>query len=273
MSDPTDPAGLETARQTLTTFEQILEVMPNDRGTLEAALMAAHHCGEEEKALQYRLRLANQLAAEGLREELEELVNAIRQSDDPRAKEWLANHAQRAAPRVIRRTSEPLARTQSPAKATIDAEIDLAWMLLEHGDLTQDEYAAVVRDLTEISTAQTGDSVSVLHVLEAIQHKHLERIIDYLGETARTPFIELASFDIRAECAQFLTAPFIQQHGALVFELIGDELLVALLNPLNQALRDNVQQTTGRTCHFYLARASDFERAADKMLDAAATTG
>ncbi len=260
--------SLNTARQTLQTFEQILEVMPNDRSTLEAALMAAYHCGEEEKALTYRLRLADCLLAEGDQEELDTILALLRESDDARVKDWLVRYDQRKRQVREKAPSVLLKDTDEPTQSAVPDEMDLAWHLHEHGHLTQEEYANVVRDLTELSTNNQGETVSVLHALEATQHKNLEQILDYLSQTGRTPYISLASFDLRAECAQFLSANYIRHRAALVFDLIGNELLVTVLNPLNEALRADVEKKTRRRCHFYLTRASEFETAMHKLLSA-----
>ena len=258
---------LNTARQTLQTFEQILEVMPDDRSTLEAALMAAHHCGEEEKALTYRLRLADCLLAEGDQEELDTILTVLRESEDARVKEWLLRYEQRDQ-QVHAKASGVLPKdTDDSIQSSVSDEMDLAWHLHEHGHLTQEEYANVVRDLTETSSHKQ-EVVSILHTLEATQHKNLDSILDYLTQVGRTPYISLAHFDLRAECAQFLSGDYIRHRAALVFDLIGKELLVAVLNPLNEALRADVEKRTGRHCHFYLTRASEFETAMHKLLEA-----
>ena len=56
--------------------------------------------------------------------------------------------------------------------------------------------------------------------------------------------------------------PEIMGHwGALVFDTLGPDLLVALLNPFDQVLRSEVTALTGRVCHFYLVSAPDYDKA------------
>lgn len=266
MTEHDEPNDLSPAQQTLKAFEQILEVMPNDRETLEAALMTAHHCGEEEKALGYRLRLADCLVADNDEVELAPILDLLRASEDPRAKEWVALYDQKEESGHSSEMHVQLIEDDQPIQVSVSDEMDLAWKLFEHGDLTQDEYASVVRDLTELSTSENKETISVLHALEATHHKNLERILDYLSEATRTPYISLACFDLRAECAQFLSAAFIRHRGALVFDLMGTDLLVAVLNPLNKRLRADIEDKTGHHCHFYLTRASEFETAMHKLI-------
>ncbi len=260
----------EDMRHILRTFEQILEIMPNDRSTLQAAEQAAQQCGDVEKALTYRLRLADQLAAEGDEEALAALVEALRVDRDPRARSWVASYDMRT--RAAQQATADKAPSASPHKAAavnISEEIDLAWKLFENGELSQEDYATLVSDLTESSTDNSNETVSVLHVLEATNHQKLDKILAYLAENTRLPYISLACFTPRAELIPILSPDFCRSRGALVFEMLCNEPLVALLNPVSESLRKDVEEQTGRRCHFFLTRASEFENALTQMLQAA----
>ena len=52
---------------------------------------------------------------------------------------------------------------------------------------------------------------------------------------------------------------FCSARGAIGFESVAEDLLVALLNPFAPQLRLDVEQVCGKKCHFYLARPSEFD--------------
>lgn len=267
----------EEARQALATFEHILEIMPDDQGTLEAVIMAAEQCDERDKAMKARMRLVEVL--QGLNEHAlaNEHLEVLRTSEDETILAWLTRHDQKApsapAPETIV-AREKVIPEKAPAKSAtvkpdISGEIDLAWKLMEAEKISQEDYAALVKDLTEMSASPGKDTVSVLHALEAGHHKNLEPVLAHLSQAARTPYLSLACFTMRSELLPYLPEGFIVARGAIVFEVMGNELLVALLNPLNMATREETQRISGRTCHFYLTRASEFDAARHRLKEAA----
>lgn len=272
MSDKPEPNQNEfdtdNGRQILHSFERILEIMPDDRNTLEAAEQAAVQCGDTGKGLTYRLRLADLLKEAGDEEGLCGILDILREEKDPRARAWLAAHEMRS------RTGEPVGKEEKPTGSTRDTftatnisqEIDLAWELFEQGHISQEDYASLVHNLTELSSsADSTETISLLHALEMMNHKNLESILAFLSHSSRLPFISLSCFTMRSELVPLLPLSFVRQRGALVFEIVSNELLVAVLNPLNKALKSEVQERTGRPCHFYLVRASEFEEALKKL--------
>ena len=264
-----DDAHLEEERNALHTFERILEIMPDDRGALEAAVLAAHACGEREAAIGYRIRLADVLLESDEQDALQEQVDLLRLEDDLRARGWVEAYdlRQRAGGQPLDPGADEVEWTSGDAARSafnIAEEIDLAWKLFEHREISQEEYSALVRDLTEMSAAQNGGTVSVLHALEAGHHKNQDRILSFLAQEAEEtgiPYVSLSCFTMRAELARMLPEDFMVNRGAIVFETLGRERLVAVLNPFSQSLRADVQHLAGHPCHFYLARASEFDGA------------
>lgn len=269
----------EDERNALETFERILEIMPDDRGALEAAILAARACGEREAERSHRIHLADVLWSEKAMDALGEHVAILRDDDDAQARAWveafdagLQYHAESPAPEPGR--TDPARPASPPPRSAfhISDEIDLAWKLFEHREIDQEEYAALVRDLTEMSASHNSGTVSVLHTLEASHHKNQERILSFLAQEADetgTPFISLSCFTMRADLAQMLPEEFMVNRGAIVFETLGHERLVAVLNPFSQSLRTDVQQLCGHPCHFYLAKASEFDNALVRLREAA----
>ena len=54
---------------------------------------------------------------------------------------------------------------------------------------------------------------------------------------------------------------FMARRGAIAFELMGVDVLVAVLNPLDKDLQKEVSEVVGRRCHFFLVTASDYDTA------------
>lgn len=269
----------EDERAALKNFEQILEVMPDDRSTLEAAILAAQACGEPEIARTNRLHLADILRMADDLDALQKHVDVLRTDPDSRAQEWIA--AFDAGSSIDVSPAEDLASLVEPPKRVgpppssefnISEEIDLAWRIFEHQELDQEEYAALVRDLTEMSASPNRGTVSVLHALEAGHHKNLDRILAFLAQGSKgapTPYLSLAGFTMRPELTKILPDAFMANRGAIVFEVMGHEWLVAVLNPFSPSLRADIQNLCGHPCHFYLVQASDFDNALARLRKAA----
>ncbi len=255
--------GGDDVRHILRTFQDILEIMPDDRGALHAAAQAADQCGEDEEALGYRLRLGEVLTAEGDEELLAELAEELRGHSDPRAQAWVTAYDEK---RRTAYTPPPDVDLSDRAEADLTAEMDLAWRLFDEGELSQEDYNVLVGELTRISESGRSDEpVALLHALEATNNRRLDDTLAHLSLSFRMPYVSLSGFTMRAELQPFLPLNFIMRRGALVFDTLSTELLVAILNPLNEQLRQDVEQQTGRDCHFYLTRASEFTAAFEQL--------
>jgi len=53
-----------------------------------------------------------------------------------------------------------------------------------------------------------------------------------------------------------------------VFELLGTNALVVIMNPYNKQLRQDIEAAVGRKCHFFMALSSDFDQAINKVVQA-----
>ncbi len=252
--------------QAISAFEQILEVMPNDRSSLETLSHAYEHVGERARALDYLLRLSTVVLEEGdaetaahLRERLAEYEGADERVGELR--ERLAGL--RAAPVESGEGEDRPQRVveEKSGRSTfrVSDELSFAWKLFEAGELSQEDYAAVAHDLAELSVDPHPSTVSVLHVLEARAYSGLERVIGYASRETKTPVISLQSFEVDPGVAAALTLEFMIRRGALVFAVLQDELLVALLNPYDWQLREDVIEQTGKSCHFFMAIPSEFD--------------
>jgi hypothetical protein len=259
----------------ISAFEQILEAMPNDRASLEALSHAYGQIGDHAREKEYLIRYGNVLLDAGDASAAQSLIDRIRlhAAEDARAKA-LVDRIERllAAP-----SADAVPAPAAVAKAlggglggarggfSMADELSFAWRLMEAGQLTEEEYASVVHDLTEMSSSETLMTTSVLHALEFRTSKNLEKIMAFVAKDCGTPIVTLSSFAVTVEAMIILPLDFMIRRGVLVFEFIGSEALVAIMNPYNKALRAELAATINRACHFFIALPTDFDQALVRM--------
>ena len=290
-ADPQKPNGdvEDEVWGAIAAFESILEAMPNDRASLEALSHAYGQIGDHAKAADYLSRLGRQCLAEADVEAAAGLLDDLRRyEEDPKAKavideiETLSRQAEPAGAQpgesVVPRSertfdleqdaSDPAAAERDVREAEVERhstfriseELALAWMLLEAGELTQDEYAAVVQDLSEMSASAGDQTVSVLHVLEGRGHKSFDRITGYVARESGAPFVSLGSQEFHFQALSLLPLEFCTRRGALAFDTVGSEVLVAVLNPFDDQLKIDAEHVSSRSCHFFVAIPSEFDQ-------------
>ncbi len=260
-------------------FEQIVETIPDDRVSLEALSHAYEQVGDLTRSRDYLLKLVNVVVAENDREAATLLRERLAQhTGDPlilKADEQLetlltagkpAREFEIPSDQVLADTS----RTEDTERRSshVAAELSFAWTLFEASQLNQEEYAQVAQDLSEISSSQTPVTLSVLHVLHDRANRNLDYILTYAAKESGIPVIPLSLFDVQSSTFALLPQEFIVRYGAMVFELMGQDALVAILNPYNKALRTQVEHLIGKRCHFFLTTPADFDTILEKMAKA-----
>jgi len=161
---------------------------------------------------------------------------------------------------ALRLINEPAER-----RALVTQELDLAWMLHEQGLLSEDQYASVVTDITDLSASATPLPVSVLHLYHDRQIPNLDRILAFAAEKSGVPLLPLTAFEPQAAAYELIPLDYLVVKGVIPFELMSRDLLVGTLNPLNEKLRAEIEKLTGRRCHFYLIDPAAFDATLDKI--------
>jgi tetratricopeptide (TPR) repeat protein len=246
-----------------TAFQKLLEVMPEDMLALESLFEAHLNLGDVERATHYLDRLVRVLLKEderGIAAALHDKL-ATHVADIPE----LAAYAAQLEP--LLRPGEVVTPGAEPApsiirgKADIQAELVLAWRLFQGGELAQEDYARVVQDLTDVSARKSDVPVTVLHALHDRSFKNLDKVMVRLAKDSGLPIIALANFEIPHSVHALLPIGLMSHWGAIVFDVLGPDLLIAVLNPFDQILQSEVAALTGRACHFYLVSAPDYDKA------------
>lgn len=257
----------------ISAFEQIVETMPEDRTSLEALAGAYEQIGDLARAKDFLLRLAGVLvkardaeAAWGLIERLEAFATDDSDARAPELLEAIRSMQPSGKPSGPVRAREEIIRQRVRAGFNMAEGISFAWSLMEGGDLSESEYAAVVQDLTEMSVKGGGMvTVSVLHVLEARGFKGLERMLTRCAKEWGTPVLRLGGFEFLYPIVALLPYDFVVRCGALVFETLGDHLLVAVMSPYDKDLCKDIEAILGKPCHFYATLPAEFDQAAMRL--------
>ena len=261
-------------------FEQIVETIPNDRVSLEALSHAYEQVGDLARSRDYLVRLANVVvdekdrdAAELLRERLVRYAasdETVRQAE-ARIEAYLASGQPEAKVITLGEDAAPAAQDRKkaaePERSTshVAAELSFAWTLFQAGELTQEEYATVAQDLSETSAGHGDVTVSVLHVLQDRGNRNVERIAAFAARETGTPLIPLSLFDAQDNALNLLPPDFVTRHSAIAFETMGNDVLVAVLNPYNKAVRRRVEAVIGRTCHYFLTLPTEFDAVLERI--------
>lgn len=248
----------------ISAFERILEVMPDDRTSLDTLVHAYTQLGDRTRARDYLVRLARVVmderdmeAAATILEQMESFAGdpTVEQQAD-RLKEMLAG--ERGLPEKVEAppvTVKPLL----DHRINITEEMSLAWDLLQNGELTQEQYAEVVQDLTNISSNKKDQGgISMLHVIEHRAFGNIDRILVFASQKGDLPLIDLSGFDFGDDAILLLPVETMIRQGVLPFDLLGPDALVVIQNPYDLELRKQVALSLGRRCHFFLTSPSDF---------------
>ena len=264
-------------RNAIDAFEQILQAMPEDRTALETLYEAYEHIGDRGRAVDYLVRLATQVMDEGDTSAIPWIHDALlRHTEDHADAKKL--QVQIEAYLAGSGTSSPSAekapvREESGKGVDISGELALAWSLRQDDVLSQEEYSTIVQDVTENSTKHIDVPVTVLHAIDDRNFANLNQILAHISRDSVTPFISLSMFEFDFRKFSALPASFATQRGAMVYERMGQEVLVAVLNPYNKDLRNDVEKALGQTCHYYLVSPEDYNAFLERSVQSVPAAG
>jgi len=263
--------------ESIAMLEQILEVMPTDVMTLKALFNAYNQTGNKESAFEFLTRIAD-LSLTNKDANLSQFVlDNINQFEDQYSAE-VAAHTARLQALVGNETSSESTSTpkehvppkkkkkkKSKAEAAIASELALAWRLYEDNQLSQEEYSLILNDLTEISSKDLDIPCSVLHVVFDRKMPIMNKIRNYLSSRSGVPNISLSNFSLPKEVASVFPIDISIHDGALPFGFVGDDIMIAVLNPFDSALIDKAETFSGHRCHPYLVAPEEYDEMLQKL--------
>ena len=265
---PTIPTDESEVWNAISAFEQILEAMPTDRVALETLFEAYEQIGQTGKAVEYLVRLGENVAEERDAEAATTILAKLRQlaPDDPSAMEMaqrleeLAHHS----PSVSSEETKTEGDTKRKS-ANITHELSLAWSLLQAGKLDQEQYSQLVQELSEGSSNSEKYPITVLQMLEGGDPEIIANVMAYMAKDSGTPMVHLQSFELDPETSGLLSLDFMTSNAAICFGSLGDEVMVAIQNPYDIDLRSEVEKQAGKRCHYYLAGAASYNATVDDL--------
>ena len=248
-------------------FEQMLQLMPEDRVTLEFLAVAYDQLGRKEDAQRTIVSLAKILIKERDIAALEGLLPRLEASEAQEAKMLVLKIRTLIAPAPDLTPETPQALTPeesaaSASKEAIAAELELVGQLVESGLLPDDQVNSLRAQIEASPTDGRVFLISALQILEKENPPLCERCVAALADKFGTPPIPLAAFDLPRDLLEKFPSTTMRIRGAVPFAMIGQAALVALLNPADERLRAELNAVM--PCRFYLADPSSLEAALGK---------
>ena len=243
-------------------FEQMLEIMPEDRTTLEFLVVAYDQLGQPEKGQKALRDLAQLLVKERDLAALKGLIPRMEASADPGVQAVLLKVKALIAPEPDLTPEAPKPQTAAErigglVREAVAAEVALTTQLKDDGILPAEVAASVVAQLEATPADGRVFLVSALQILEKENAKLCEKAAACLADRCGTPPIPLAAFDLARNLAAEGPADLMRIRGAVPFARLGTTTLVALLNPVDESLRRAFSESG--SCRFYLAEPAQVE--------------
>ena len=257
-------------------FEQMLEIMPDDRTTLEFLVVAYDMLGEHEKGQKSLVGLTELLVKEHDIEALKGLLPRLESSDYGPAKALFLKVSTLTAPEPDLTPESPKELTESEktaiaAQDAISAERAVFDLLRDAGVLSE----ADANQFSSHLLAPTVDGriflISALHILKNENATLYEKSMEYLADHFNTPPIPLAAFEPPVSFFKPYSELVLRLRGAVPFAKIGNLTLIAMLNPADAALRTTLESVG--PCRFYLADPSAVEAALERVFGASSGGG
>ena len=250
-------------------FEQMLEIMPDDRTTLEFLVVAYEQLNEHEKGQKALVSLAKLLIKEHDIAALEGLLPRLQASDYDPAKVLALRVARMTAPTPDLVPEEPREISESERaiqqmREAVQAEKALATQLREGGVLTAEEERNLHAHIESIPLDGRIFLISAIHILEKENSTLCEKAMEFLADHFGAPPIPLVSFDVNRELVQKVPSFAVRIRGVVPFAKLGGLTLAATLNPADEKLRKAVETVAG-PCRFFLAEPSAVEAAVARV--------
>ena len=253
-------------------FEKMLQLTPDDRVTLQFLCVAYGQIGELDKQRRALVSYAGVLLKEKDFEEAEKLVEKLENYTEPDARAAIlrirAAHRppqEEEAKAATAAPATPGSKTTTAVYMAIKAEKKLARHLAERKLISEADADAIQDRLTALADVPGCFLVSTLSEIEKENTATAEAVAASLADETGTPPIPLEAYPIDNELAQTLPDSIVRVRGVLPFAKIGNTLLIATLNPFDDALKQQIESAAGAPCRFYLAHPRTMETTLDRL--------
>ena len=256
-------------------FEKMLKLMPGDRTTLEFLSVAYEQIGDAEKLRAALIQLAgallqerDQAPAEAIGARLAAYPDAEAQAMAKRVRETFHGPEVEAPSARPAGADEPLGEDVPVARAILEAvkaEAALIRFLSTRNIVDPVAAEAVQKHLGGLPEATRPFLVSALSILYKESTSTAERAAAFIADSTGTPPVPLDAFTPSPDLLKLLPENLIRVRGVVPFAKLGDLLLVAMLNPADEAFRHEVERRAGCRCQFFLAHPLMAEEFLEKL--------
>ncbi len=248
-------------------FEQMLQIMPDDRTTLEFLVVAYDQLGRHADGQKSLVSLAKILIRDRDLEALEGLLPRLEESDNAEARALALKVRTMVAPAPDLTPETPKEMTAEErislvSKAAIEAELSLVDMLAADGLLNEDEAKHVREQVGASPTDGRIFLISALQILEKENPPLGERCLAHVADVYGAPPIPLAAFDSSRDLLSKFSASTLRIRGAVPFAVLGTQALVATLNPGDESMKAELNAVM--PCRFYVSDTASVESALAK---------
>ena len=258
---------------TIHELESILEVLPEDITTLNSLIFAYQQSGDSNKASAKAEIVGNVLSRGQKWDQLYDLA-AQYMDLDPENMTFLKLFNQAEEQRQFQTPSEAIdtgidefpGTSLSDIAFELNNELDLAWNLLESKLVNETQYETAVGTLSENrANPNYNSALSFLAEVNNLDHVNMPRITAHLSKESGTPYIDISRFSIQPEVQKLIPVQTAKQLGVVPFSKFGNDVLIALLNPMNQEIKQALTAFLGANIHYYLSNPDDIQSYYDKL--------
>lgn len=255
-----DAAAWEAVRA----CESILEKHPHDPSALSGLAASYEKIGNASQAWEIYMRLAEVFEEEQNWSQLYSLAQHLLtlNPDDPEA-ERLLEVSENPADALLGTENEEVEPSPSEAQLefNLNAEIDLAWLLLQNEMISSEQYEAAISGITESRMNTASEStLSLMHELESMDKVDINAIIGFLSAHTATPFVELERFEIPEEAFALVPFEHARRLGIIPFAQMSSQWQVAVLNPLQTGFQQTLEEFTGDKVHLFITSPASMQR-------------
>jgi len=247
-------------------FEQVLDVLPGERTALEFLCVAYLQLGDGVKFLKHAVALSEVILREKDASGAADLIEKLKDNENPQAKEAVLKLQVLMGPKPVLQFEKPeLRRTSATPSVAAKAEIALLERLVADGVLSKGLVQSAFDQLENLPTAQGDFLISALYILEKENLTGAADAVAAVADAALAPPVPLESFELVPADVRRLPEKLVKVRGTVPFAKLGNEWAVAVLNPLDEVLREEIETALGAKCHFFVAPPATVEKVLERI--------
>lgn len=144
-------------------------------------------------------------------------------------------------------------------------ELLLAQHLHRARKISEAEYLVVLHDLCWYSTIALTSPRTVAYILDDRVLPHRDSALEFLAHDSGVPFIDLRFIEPDPQAVELLPPEFMKIRAACAYGFVAGEPLIAVLNPFNLQLRDDVIRQIDLSCHYTFTSAEGYQLILDGL--------